>query len=162
MKKIIFLLLALTIGYQQSFAVWEVNPPQQEIDPLVNKLEENFIWIKSYLGLAQHIVDSCKVYSQDTETCVKHVVWVSSSESWTFRKCTRRNNCFGLMQRTKAWYSPRHYESVRDSVTDWLELYKKNWRENNKNSKDWLARNYCSWPCSNRSKNYNWAISKLN
>lgn len=124
---------------------------EEELNTL---LLSNWLWIE--YNLAEAMYTSCK----GDVHCIASIAGVATAESSLFKKCWgNTNNCFGIMYPVKKWidtlYYLKRYESIEESIKDFVSYYNKNEWYRRKNAQARLNGNYCTSACTNWTKNFN-------
>lgn len=150
-----------TVSTTKTVSLWQVSAGYEwetEYERVINRIKVTI----NDPELADHIAWECYSKTKDPKLCVRNMIGVSNSETTMFRSCSSGNNCFGVMQRQSDWsYQLRNYESKKASITAWVELYVRLWRDKRTTAQARLDGNYCTSSCSFWIGNYNRAVEKL-
>lgn len=124
---------------------------EKELAGKLNSLIGNY-------SISYAVVHECSMQTNDYKLCIKNVMWVANAESSMFKKWMKpSNNGFGRMYKWKK----RKFSSVENSIKQWVAMYVRNGREKRATWQDWLRGKYCTSACSNWTKLYASAVSKV-
>ena len=109
-------------------------------------------------NISYTIVHECSIQTSDYKLCIKNVLGVANAESGMFKAGMKpSNNWFGWMYKWKK----RKFSSVEESIKLWVAMYVRNGRGKRVTWQDWLNWKYCTSSCSNWTRAYNSAVSKV-
>ena len=145
-----------------SVATWEVKEIETVIYTREDTEKEMAEKLNSLIGdynISYAIVNECTTQVYDNyKHCIWAVLWVANAESSLFKKGMKpSNNWFGWMYKWKK----RKFSSVEESIKLWVAMYVRNGRGKRVTWQDWLNWKYCTSSCSNWTKAYNSAVSKV-
>ena len=144
-----------------SVATWEVKEIETVIYTREDTEKEMAEKLNSLIGdynISYTIVHECSSQTSDYKLCIKNVLGVANAESSMFKAGMKpSNNGFWWMYKWKK----RKFSSVEESIKLWVAMYVRNGRGKRVTWQDWLNWKYCTSSCSNWTKAYNSAVSKV-
>ena len=156
---------ALPVVETGSVTTWEVNTWNVILtweiytwEDTEKKIAEKLNSLIGDYNISYAVVHECSIQTNDYKLCIKNVLWVANAESSMFKAGMKpSNNGFWRMYKGKK----RKFSSVEESIKLWVAMYVRNGRGKRVTWQDWLNWKYCTSSCSNWTKAYNSAVSKV-